>query len=78
MIVATKKTAAKAAAPKASSKKSGSVLSGFDGQVKSVADELEKAVKSVGGDIPRGLATEALAALRSAEDKLFRAEREDA
>lgn len=74
-------TAKKAAAPKAETKeevkKTGSVVSGLDIEVRNLADEIEVKVKQVGGDVPRGFGDRAVALLREAQELLFKAERED-
>jgi len=75
--------AKKAVAPKAEAKEevkaktTGSVVSGLDIEVRNLADMIEAKAKEVGGDIPRGFATRAVALLREAQELLYKAERED-
>lgn len=58
-------------------KKTGSVVSGLDIEVRNLTDVIEAKAKEVGGDIPRGFATRAVALLREAQELLYKAERED-
>ena len=77
MNMAAKKAAAPVAAEKAEVKQAGSVVAGLDIEVRELADVIEAKAAKVGGDVPRGFATQAVARLREAQELLYKAERED-
>lgn len=77
MAATAKKVAAPKAPAKAEAKEGKSVINGLDIVVRNLAENIEKQVKEVGGDVARGMGEQAVSLLRQAEDLLYRAEKED-